>query len=145
MGFKHLKIIQIKLYMSDSESIVENEPPVNTDQFKEYVREWIRIYDRLAEVRKDTAVLNKRKKEVGAKIMTYMKSNDKELCNLGTQGTLTMKTTKTSQALKKDDIEQLLRQLGSDEQKAAETAQFLIENKRKKETNTLKRCMKVID
>jgi seryl-tRNA synthetase len=131
--------------MSDNESIVENEPPVNTDKFREYVREWIRVYDRLAEIRKDTSALNKRKKEVGAKIMTYMKSNDKELCNLGTQGTLTMKTSKTSLALKKDDIEQLLMQMGNDENKAKETALFLIENKRKKESNTLKRSLKVID
>lgn len=131
--------------MSDNESIVENEAPVNTDKFREYVREWIRIYDRLAEIRKDTAALNKRKKEVGAKVMTYMKSNDKELCNLGTQGTLTLKTSKTAQALKKEDIEQLLVQMGNDETKAKETAQFLIENKRKKETNTLKRSVKVIE
>ena len=50
--------------MSDTESVVEQEPPPNTDKFKEYVREWIKIYDRLSEIRKDTAVLNKRKKEI---------------------------------------------------------------------------------
>jgi (p)ppGpp synthase/HD superfamily hydrolase len=131
--------------MSDSESIVEQEPLINTDKFKEYVREWIKIHDRIAEIRKDTSILNKRKKEIGAKIMTYMKSNDKELCNLGTQGTLTMKVTKTSQALKKEDIEELLQQFGNDETKAKETAHFLIENKRKKETSTLRRSTKVID
>jgi (p)ppGpp synthase/HD superfamily hydrolase len=131
--------------MSDSESIVEQEPPINTDKFKEYVRELIKIHDRIAEIRKDTSILNKRKKEIGAKIMTYMKSNDKELCNLGTQGTLTMKVTKTSQALKKEDIEELLQQFGNDETKAKETAQFLFENKRKKETSTLRRSTKVID
>lgn len=131
--------------MSDSESAVEQEIAPNTDKFKEYVREWIRIYDRLAEIRKDTSVLNKRKKEVGAKIMLYMKSNDKEMCNLGQQGSLSMKTTKSSQALKKEDIESLLVQMGTDEDKAKETAQFLIENKRKKETNTLRRSLKVLE
>ena len=83
--------------MSDSESVVENERPCDTEKFKEYVREWIRIYDRLAEIRKDTTLLNKRKKEISAKIMSYMKSNEKELCNLGTQGTLMLKTSKTTQ------------------------------------------------
>ena len=131
--------------MSDNESAVEQEIAPNTDKFKEYVREWIRIYDRLAEIRKDTSVLNKRKKEVGAKIMLYMKSNDKEMCNLGQQGSLSMKTTKSSQALKKEDIESLLVQMGTDEDKAKETAQFLIENKRKKETNTLRRSLKVLE
>ena len=131
--------------MSDNESAVEQEIAPNTDKFKEYVREWIRIYDRLAEIRKDTSVLNKRKKEVGAKIMLYMKTNDKEMCNLGQQGSLSMKTTKSSQALKKEDIENLLVQMGTDEDKAKETAQFLIENKRKKETNTLRRSLKVLE
>ena len=131
--------------MSDSESVVENERPCDTEKFKEYVREWIRIYDRLAEIRKDTTLLNKRKKEISAKIMTYMKSNEKELCNLGTQGTLMLKTSKTTQALKKDDIEQLLMQMGKDEVQAKETAQFLMENKRKKETHTLRRSMKSLD
>ena len=131
--------------MSDSESAVEQEIAPNTDKFKEYVREWIRIYDRLAEIRKDTSLLNKRKKEVGAKIMLYMKSNDKEMCNLGQQGTLSMKTTKTSQALKKEVIENLLIQMGTDEAKAKETAQFLHENKPKKETNSLRRSLKVLD
>ena len=131
--------------MSDNESTVENELAPSTDKFKEYVREWIRIYDRLAEIRKDTSVLNKRKKEVGAKIMLYMKSNEKEMCNLGDQGTLSMKVSKTSQALKKEDIEGLLMQMGRDENEAKETAQYLFENKRKKETSTLRRSMRSLE
>ena len=131
--------------MSDSESIVENEPPIHTEKFKDYVREWIRIHDRLTEIRKDISVLNKRKKEISCKIMTYMKENDKELCNLGTQGTLMLKVSKTAQALKKEDIEQLLIQMGNKEDKAKETAQFLIDNKRKKENSTLRRSTKVLD
>tara|TARA_B110000977_G_scaffold191571_1_gene263900 strand:- start:18078 stop:18473 length:396 start_codon:yes stop_codon:yes gene_type:complete len=131
--------------MSDSGSVVESQPPLDTDKFKEYVREWIKIHDRLTCIRKDISALNKRKKEISEKIMTYMKSNDKELCNLGTQGTLHMKVSKTSQALKKDDIEQILMQMGNKEEQAKETAQFLMDNKRKKETSTLKRSTKVAD
>lgn len=131
--------------MSDNESVVEKEVPCNTDKFKEYVREWIKIYDRLAEIRKDTAILNKRKKELSSKIMIFMKSNEKEMCNLGDQGTLTLKVSKTSQALKKEDIENILMQMGTDENKAKETAQYIIENKRKKETSTLRRSLKVLD
>ena len=131
--------------MSDSESTVEHEQSPSTDKFKEFVREWIKIHDRLTEIRKDTSLLNKRKKEVGEKIMLYMKSNDKEMCNLGQQGTLTMKKSVTSQALKKEDIEQLLVQMGTSEDKAKDTASFLVENKRKKETATLRRSLKVLD
>ena len=127
--------------MSDSESTAEIEYAPSTEKFKEYVREWITIHDRQAEIRKDTTLLNKRKKEVGAKIMLYMKQNDKEMCNLGQQGTLTMKVSKTTQALKKEDIEHLLMQMGTSEDKAKETAQFLHDNKRKKEVSTLRRSL----
>jgi len=129
--------------MSDSESTAP-EPVCNADKFREYVREWIRIHDRLAEIRKDTAVLNKRKKEVGEKVIVFMKSNDKELCNLGDQGSLHMKTQKSSLTLKKNDIERLLQQFGNTEENAQRTAQFLMENKTVKERNVLKRSTKMV-
>ena len=97
--------------MSDNESAIETEISPTTEKFKEYVREWIRIHDRLSEIRRDTSSLNKRNKEVGAKVMLYMKTNEKEMCNLGDQGSLQMKVTKTSLEIKKNDIESILIQM----------------------------------
>ena len=131
--------------MSDNESAIETELSPTTEKFKEYVREWIRIHDRLSEIRRDTSSLNKRKKEVGAKVMLYMKTNEKEMCNLGDQGSLQMKVTKTSLALKKNDIESILIQMGRNETDAKDTAEFLFENKRKKETSTLRRNLRQIE
>ena len=55
--------------VSDSESECGT---FNTEQFKECVKEYIKIYDRIAEVRKDTAMLNKRKKKLSETIVSFM-------------------------------------------------------------------------
>ena len=72
-------------------------------------------------------------------IVSFMNSSEKEICNLGNDGSLQVKVSKTTQALKKDQVEQLLVQLGNTEEKAKETAQFLWDNKTKTERKVLKR------
>ena len=121
---------------SDTESESGN---FSTEQFKDVVKEYLRIYDRLAEIRKDTSMLNKRKKKLSELIVSFMSNNDKELCNLGNDGSLQVKTTKSTLALKKDQVEALLIKLGNNEDKAKETAQYLWDNKTVKERKVLKR------
>ena len=122
--------------VSDSESESGN---FSTEQFKDVVKEYIKIYDRLSDVKKDTAMLNKRKKKLSETIVSFMSNNDKEVCSLGNDGTLQVKISKTTQALKKEQVEQLLVQLGNTEDKAKETAAYLWENKTTKERKILKR------
>ena len=124
---------------SDTESEIGT---YTTEQFKDAVKEFIKIYDRLAEIRKDTSMLNKRKKKLSEVIVAYMKNNEKEICNLGNDGSLQVKTSKSTLALKKDQVEQLLIQLGNNEEKAKETAQYLWDNKTVNERNVLKRNLK---
>ena len=123
---------------SDTESET-NSNVYNKDQFKEVVTEYIKIFDRIADIRKDTNVLNKRKKKLSEIIVSFMNSTDKEICNLGNSGTIQVKTSKTSQALKKDQVAKLLIELGNSEDKASETAQYLWDNKTVKERKVLKR------
>ena len=125
--------------MSDNESIIE-KVEVTTEKFKEYVKEWIKIHDRLSEIRRDTSALNKRKKQISGYIMVYMKDNDKELCNLGDSGTLMMKNKVSALTLKKEDIVSILQEhMNKNEEEAIKTADILFENKRKKENTTLQR------
>lgn len=121
---------------SDTESEAGN---FSTEQFKDVVKEYLKIHDRLAEIRKDTSMLNKRKKKLSELIVSFMNDNDKELCNLGNDGSLQVKTTKSTLALKKDQVEALLIKLGNNEEKAKETAQYLWDNKTIKERKVLKR------
>ena len=143
-GLKKTFLKKIKR-MSDTESASGAQEPCSTEDFKEHVREWIKIYDELAELRKTISALKKRKKTVGDKISVFMAANDKELCNLGNQGSLCLKKTVTSQALKREDIEAILMTMGNTEDAAKETAEFLTKNKRKKETMVLKRSLRVLD
>lgn len=129
---------------SDNESIAAQPDSINQDKFKESVKEWIKIHDRLSEIRRDTTSLNKRKKVLGEKIVHFMKGNDKELCNLGESGTLLVKKKVTSLTLKKEDISNILQQMGKNETEALKTAEFLFENKRKKESDVLQRSTKVL-
>uniref|UniRef100_A0A6C0F7Q0 Uncharacterized protein n=1 Tax=viral metagenome TaxID=1070528 RepID=A0A6C0F7Q0_9ZZZZ len=128
--------------MSDDESITYT---ITKKDFTESVKEYINIFDRLAEIRKDVAMLNKRKKKLSEVIVAYMKSNEKEYCNLGEKGSLEIKQSKSKLALKKEDIERLLQELGTDETKSKETAEFLMANKTIVERNTLKRNIKPLD
>ena len=132
--------------MMDDDAQSETHIPVYTaDNFREAVKEFITIEDRLAEYRKDTSMLNKRKKKLSELIINFMTSNDKEFCNLGEKGTLAVKTSKTTLALKKDQVAQLLQQLGNDETKSAEISDFLFSNKTVKERSVLKRSTRVLD
>jgi seryl-tRNA synthetase len=120
----------------------DNESEVGmftAEQFKETVKEYIRIYDRITDIRRDSSMLNKRKKKLSETIVSYMGANDLGLCNIGNDGSLQVKTSKSSLALKKEQVEQLLVQLGTNEIKAKETAQYLWDNKVVKERNVLKR------
>ena len=67
--------------MDDSSSNVET-PVVTTDMFRMFVREFIQIHDRLADIRKETSGLNKRKKKLTESIVSFMKTQNKEFCNL---------------------------------------------------------------
>ena len=129
---------------SDSESDVGN-PRCTQDGFKDVVKEFIRIHDRLAEIRKDSTMLNKRKKKLSEVILTFMKDTDKSFCNLGGDGTLEMRTSKTKLALKKDHITSLLQQYGNNEEQAKQVAEYLWSNKVTKERNVLKRSVRPID
>lgn len=128
--------------MSDTESVTHE---FSKEDFKSSVKEYIDLHDRLAEIRKDVAALNKRKKKLSEVIITFMKNNEKEFCNLGERGSLAVKTSKSKLALKKDDIERLLIELGNNEEKSKETAEYLYANKTVVERNTLKRSVKPLD
>ena len=131
--------------MTDDAQSETHIPVYTADNFRDAVKEFITIEDRLSEIRKDTSMLNKRKKKLSELIINFMTSNNKEFCNLGEKGTLAVKTSKTTLALKKDQVAQLLQQLGNDETKSAEISDFLFSNKIVKERSVLKRSTRVLD
>lgn len=120
-------------------------PVYTAENFRDAVKEFVSIEDRLSEIRKDTGMLNKRKKKLSELIINFMTTNNKEFCNLGEKGTLAVKTSKTTLALKKDQVAVLLQQLGNDESKALEISEYLFTHKTVKERNVLKRSTRVLE
>ena len=127
------------IMVSDNESENNYSPVPDTYIFKDSVKEYIKIHDRLAEIRKDAAMLNKRKKKLTETIIAFMKTNEKEFCYLGSDGTLMMKTSKSSLALKKEQITELLEKYGNIGSEAKDIAEYLWSNKTTRERSVIKR------
>ena len=125
--------------MSDTESVTTQ------NEFKDVVKEWLQIFDTQAELRKKVSSLNKRKKQLSDIIITFMKSNEKEICNLGNSGIIEVRTQRTPVSLKKDYVEKLLGDFFKNSNTAKETTEFIFENREIKEKSVLKRSAKVIE
>lgn len=109
------------------------------DEFKRAVKEYVALFDEIAEIRSIINQKNKKKKALTEFIIAYMKDSEKDICNLGASGVLAMKKQKTTVTLKKEYVQQMLTQILQDEQKAEESAKFIFENREKKETFKLQR------
>jgi hypothetical protein len=123
--------------MSDAGS--ESESLCSDEQFKKSVKEWVGIHDKQTELRRIINSQNKRKKQLAENIVNFMKSQDKEILNLGTSGALQVKNRKTSVAFKKDYVEELLKKFLKNEESAKQGADFLFENKQTKFSSVLHR------
>ena len=131
--------------MEDDASSVVEEIPISQQAFRDAVREFVTIHDRLADIRRDTSMLNKRKKKLSEVIVTFMKTVNKDYCNLGEKGTLQLKESKTTQTLKKEQVIGLLTQFGQTEEHATEMGNFLFDNRVTKTKSVVRRSTKQID
>lgn len=122
--------------MSDSESVTH----VNPDEFKIAVKEWVMINDQLADNRKFVSERNKRKKQLTQFIISFMKDNDKEICNLGENGVLHMKETKKQATLNKDNLTKWMTEYFQNQEEAEKMAIHLFE--KKKEETTINQVLK---
>ena len=131
--------------MEDDASSVVEEIPLSQQAFRDAVREFVTIHDRIADIRRDTSMLNKRKKKLSEVIVTFMKTVNKDYCNLGEKGTLQLKESKTTQTLKKEQVIGLLTQFGQTEEHATEMGNFLFDNRVTKTKSVVRRSTKQID
>jgi cob(I)alamin adenosyltransferase len=109
------------------------------DEFRRAVKEYVGLFDEIADIRAVINQKNKRKKALTEFIIAYMRDSEKDICNLGASGMLAMKKQKTTVSLKKEYVQQMLAQILQDEQKAEESTKFIFENREKKETFKLQR------
>lgn len=92
-------------YDSDSSHTQPSETIVD---FKAAVTEWIRISEEIARLQKETRTKRHRMNHLGTFIMTFMKKNNKEFCNIGDENALVLKSRKSTTGLKKENVLKVL-------------------------------------
>jgi hypothetical protein len=99
-----------------------------TYNFKDAVYEWIQLNEETAALQREVRLKRNKMNSISQYIVTFMKEQDKEVCNVGETGALVLKKRKVTSSLKKDEILNALRRHTSEEQ-ATTTANLLFDNR----------------
>lgn len=122
-----------------SETSATNDNINMEDEFKIAVRNYVTLMDELNEIQNGLKEKKQRVKKLGEFILEFMKTNEKEICNLGDSGTLERKRRKKKQTLNKTVIENLLNEFFNDKEKASESTRYIFDNQQVTETEILHR------
>jgi hypothetical protein len=121
-----------------SESSAVNEPSIN--DFKVYVHEWLRLDEEIKTVQQTIKEKKNRMKVLDGFISKFMKSNDKDNCNVGDQNLIVLKERKTTSPVNKKHITSVLTDVfGGNAQKAAEITQLIYDQRQTKVSNYIKK------
>jgi aminoglycoside N3'-acetyltransferase len=122
-------------------SFTESTPVHSIEEFKQGVREWLLIEDDLKNMQKVIREKRKRMQRLSEFISVYMKKNDKEICDVGNDQALVLKTRKSTGALKKEYVIKVLRELVSNDDLAKEYTERMYGMRPIKETSVLKKTL----
>lgn len=92
----------------------------NVDAFKMAVHEWLRIEEDLAVAQKVLREKRKRKEQLNDFIANYLKSQNKEICNIGDNNAIVLTSRKSTCALKKNYIVSVLNDVLRNEEQSTE-------------------------
>jgi hypothetical protein len=96
--------------------------------FKDAVYEWMKLNDETTALQREIRLKRNKMNSISQYIVTFMKDQDKEVCNVGETGALVLKKRKVTSSLKKADILNALRR-HTTEENAASTASMLYDNR----------------
>ena len=108
------------------------------EDFKIAVRDYINLSNELSDIQKSIKDKRSRLKNLQEFILGFMKTHNKDCCDLGDNGVLVVKQRKTKVAFKKDDLEQMLKHVISDTD-AAKSIEYIYENQKTKVSEYLHR------
>src|SRR6056300_1475477 len=92
--------------------------------FKEIVHEWIEIHDCIKNLQGIIRNKRNRMNQLQHHILLFMKQNDKQICNVGENNALVVKTRKSTSTIKKSDVLSLLSKYMSEDDALNKTSQF---------------------
>lgn len=88
----------------------------HVEDFKMAVHEWLRIEEDLAAAQTVLREKRKRKQQLNDFIANYLKSQNKEICNIGDNNAIVLSSRKSTCSLKKDYIVSVLKEFHNEEQ-----------------------------
>jgi hypothetical protein len=99
-----------------------------TLNFKDSVYEWMRLNEEIGQLQKEIRQKKNKMNTRSEFIMTFMKEQDKEMCNIGESNALILKKRKVTTSLNKKSIIEALKKITSDQQ-ATEMTNSLFESR----------------
>ena len=121
---------------SDSDSSHTQSSETIID-FKASVTEWIRINEEISRLQKETRTKRHRMNHLGTFIMTFMKKNNKEFCNIGDENALVLKSRKSTTGLKKENVLKVLEAYLRNEEMAKKCINEIYETRTTKEKDII--------
>ena len=108
------------------------------EDFKDVIKEWLEIDDLIKNIQIDLKEKKKRQSKLSEYILAFMNSNDKKVCNIGTIGSVVVKTRKSS-SLNKASIQKFFEDyLNLNEEEAKNAMDAMNKAKTIKETSYIK-------
>ena len=117
----------------------DNDEEKNVSKkFSHNVVNWVKIDDKLRELRGIQKELTQEKKHLEEEILKYLDSIGEKMITIG-DGKLRVNTSKTKEPLKKENIYEKLKEFTNDEGKASILTEDIYENRPLKQRINLKR------
>jgi len=124
--------------MSDNSDNNSEQKKEVSKEFQNKVVEWVKLDDKLREIRTKTKEITGEKKELEEWILAYLDKIGEKAISIG-DGNLRKNVSKTKAPLKKENIHATIKDLTKDEAKASLITQQIFENRPLTERVNLKR------
>ena len=99
-----------------------------TFNFKDAVYDWMRLNEEISELQKEIRTKKNKMNARSQYIMTFMKEQDKEMCNVGESNALVLKKRKVTTSINKKSIMEALSKITSEKQ-ATETTNSIFDSR----------------
>lgn len=111
----------------------------NSMDFKSAVCQWLQLNEEMTNIQKIVRDKRKLMTNLSAIITNYMKNLDKEICNIGDTDAIVLKKSKSTGALKKETVYQILQKYLQNEELTKEVTEDIFNSRIVKEKDILKK------
>lgn len=111
----------------------------NSMDFKSAVCQWLQLNEEMTNIQKIVRDKRKTLNNLSAIITNYMKNLDKEICNIGDTDAIVLKKSKTTGALKKENVFEILKKYFDNEELTKEVTDNIFNSRTIKEKDVLKK------